>query len=159
MGHSLLLLMGKDNKLCCGSLAHDKSRNLALRISIAHKLFKFSSFHIQQKDMTTESTNLEKLPRLQKRACFKEIRKNSPEFRSLRRHTTFLTLLISALVFTLCYTLREQLGLLWFFGSITATVISDWWIERFFMLPYAVLYLKKAAEQDSLPVGESAIDS
>ena len=109
--------------------------------------------------MTTKSTNLEKLPWIQQRACFKEISKKSPEFRSLRRHTTFVSLLISALVFTLCYTLREQLGLLWFFGSITATVISDWWIERFFMLPYAVLYLKKTAEQDALPVGESATGS
>ena len=97
--------------------------------------------------MTTKLTNLRQLPWIEQRAFYKEIVKQSPAFRSLRRHTTFLRILIYTLLITLCYLLREQLGLVWLLGPITISVISDWWIERFFILPYAVLHLQKTAEQ------------
>jgi hypothetical protein len=98
--------------------------------------------------MTTELPNLKQLPWIEQRACYKEIGNQSPAFRSLRRHTNFLRILISGLLISVCYLLREQMGLMWLIGPVTLGVISDWWIERFFILPFAILHLEKTAEQD-----------
>jgi len=97
--------------------------------------------------MTPELTNLKELPWREQRACYTALGKESPAFRSLRRHTIFLQLLITTLMISLCYALSDQLGRLWFISPIIMSVISDWWIEHYLLLPYAVLHLKKTVEQ------------
>ena len=61
----------------------------------------------------------------------------------------FLRLVVSGLMGFLFYSIRDQLGLMAFVAFVVINVFVDLWIERFFILPFAILHLEKTAEQDS----------
>ena len=101
--------------------------------------------------MITHASDLMQLPWSEKRACFKTIEKASPKFRSLRWHAIFLRLLVSGLGGFLFYSLRDQLGLMSIVGFAVTNLLFDWWLERVFILPFAILHLEKNAEQAVAP--------
>jgi hypothetical protein len=101
--------------------------------------------------MNSETPNLRQLPWIEQRACFKTIGKAAPGFRALRWHAMFLRLVVTGLVGFLFYSIRDQLGLMAFVGFVVTNLLVDLWIDRFFILPFAILHLEKTAEQGTAP--------
>ena len=97
--------------------------------------------------MTSDHPNLKQLPWIEQRAVFKTIDKVSPGFRALRHHAMFLRLVVCGLLGFLFYSLQDQLGLVAFVGFVATNLFVDLWIERFFILPFAILHQEKTAEQ------------
>ncbi|MES2475172.1 MAG: hypothetical protein V4640_05285 [Verrucomicrobiota bacterium] len=96
--------------------------------------------------MLPEASKLTKLPWMERRACLKEIGRQFPSFRSLRRQTTWLGFLITGLLGFLFYSFREPWGLMALLGYLLSSKLADAWLERLFVLPFAKLHLEQMAE-------------
>jgi len=99
--------------------------------------------------MTSEISTLRQLPWIERRGRLKELGKRQPAFRSFRRNTELLRLLISGLLAFLFYSIRDHLGLYAFLGYVATSWLVEWWLERWFIIPCADLHMEIQKQNQS----------
>jgi hypothetical protein len=91
--------------------------------------------------MNNSAIDVRHISWLERRSRIKELKQRLPKFRALCWQVQLIGLLLSALMAFAFYSFRNQLGIGAFLGFVAANIITEWWLERFILIPFANLHV------------------